>query len=44
MRAIDVRDYRMSLLQRIEDSYRAELDAIRLRRNPDYYTEIMRGK
>lgn len=44
MRAVDVRDYRMQLLQKIEDSYRAEIEAIRLRRNPDYYTEIMRGK
>lgn len=43
MRAVDVRDYRMDLLQRIEDSYRAELDAIRLKRDPDYYTKAKHG-
>ena len=43
MRALDVRDYRMGLLQRIEDSYRAELDAIRLKRGPNYYTKAKHG-
>ena len=43
MRAVDVRHYRMQLLQRIEDSYRAELDAIRLKRDPDYYTKAKHG-
>jgi len=44
MRAMDVRDYRMQLLQRIEDSYRDEIDAIRLQWITVYYTEIKRGK
>ena len=43
MRAVDVRDYRMDLLQRIEDSYRAELDAIRLKRDPDFYLKAKHG-
>ena len=43
MRAVDVRDYRMDLLQRIEDSYRAELDAIRLKRDPDFYSKAKHG-
>lgn len=41
--AMDVWDYRMGLLQRIEDSYRAELDAIRLKRDPDYYLRAKHG-
>ena len=43
MRAMDVWHYRMGLLQKIEDSYQCELDAIRLRRNPDYYTKAKHG-
>ena len=43
MRAVDVRDYRMGLLQRIEDSYRCELDAIRLKQDPDYYLRAKHG-
>jgi len=43
MRAMDVRHYRMDLLQRLEDSYQCELDAIRLKQDPNYYTGAIHG-
>lgn len=43
MRAMDVRHYRMDLLQWLEDSYQCELDAIRLKRDPNYYTGAKHG-
>lgn len=42
--AVNVMAHRSSLLAQLLRSYEEEREAIRLRRNPDYYTEIMRGK